>query len=415
MGSSISRPQYGLYDYQRQVMLDTINRIEQPRGMMAPYPRVLLHLPTGAGKTRIATHVACELLNRSPEDALVVWLTSGTELLEQAAGELERGWSYLGRSETCVHRFWGNQDLRWSNLDGGFLIAGLSKLRWVDSGNSRVLSDLGHRVRAVIFDEAHQAPANTYEYVVEQLVGHGGALIGLTATPGRGWGLSDDDERLAKLFQANRIEIDSRGHPNPVAYLIANRYLANPRFRVVDFDSDGFTDSGAPDYGTEILDTLGDDNVRNARIVDLVAEELARCGRMIVFCPSVRSAEDCHEMMVERGLHSGLVTAATLSEERARVISDYRAASGDPMALFNFGVLTAGFDAPATRGVVIARPTRSVVLYSQMAGRALRGLRSGGNRSAWIYTVVDSGLPGFRSVADAFGNWEELWSQKASS
>ena len=415
MGSTMATPQYGLYDYQRQVMLDTIDGIEQPRGVMDPYPRVLLHLPTGAGKTRIATHVACELLNRSREGTLVVWLASGTELLEQAAGELERGWSYLGRSETCMHRFWGNQDIRWDNLEGGFLVAGLSKLRWVDSGNSGLLDALGHRVRAVIFDEAHQAPANTYEYVVEQLVGHGGALIGLTATPGRGWGLSDEDERLATLFQANRIEIDSRGHSNPVAYLIANRYLANPRFRSVNFDSGGFTDSGAADYGSEILDTLGNDNARNARVVDLVSGELRRCGRMIVFCPSVPSAENCHEMMLQRGFRSGLVTAATPSEERSRVISEYRTAGDPPMALFNFGVLTAGFDAPATRGVVIARPTKSVVLYSQMAGRALRGPRSGGNRSAWIYTVVDSGLPGFRSVADAFGNWEDLWSQKASS
>lgn len=415
MGSSLASPEYGLYDYQRQVLLDTIQRLDEPHGVMDPYPRVLLHLPTGAGKTRIATHIACELLNRSPEDSLIVWLASGTELLEQAAGELSRGWRFLGRSEAFVHRFWGNQDLRWDNLHGGFLVAGLSKLRWVDSGNTRVLDELGHRVRAVVFDEAHQAPANTYEYVVEQLAGHGGVLIGLTATPGRGWGLSDEDERLALLFQANRIEIDSRGHSNPVAYLIANRYLANPRFRSVDFDSGRFAESGASDYGNEILDTLGSDTARNVRIVDLVEEELGRCRRMIVFCPSVPSAQACHEMMLERGLYSGLITAATPSEDRSEVISAYREASGQPMALLNFGVLTAGFDAPATRGVVIARPTKSVVLYSQMAGRALRGPRAGGNRSAWIFTVVDTGLPGFRSVADAFGNWEELWAQKASS
>ena len=415
MGSTLTSPQYGLYDYQRQVMLDTISEIDQPRGVMAPYPRVLLHLPTGAGKTRIATHIACELLNRSPKDTVVAWLASGTELLDQAASELERGWSYLGRSETYVHRFWGNQDLRWGNLDGGFLVAGLSKLRWASGRDSGMLDALSHRVCAVIFDEAHQAPASTYEHVLEQIVGHGGVLIGLTATPGRGWGLSDEDERLAELFQAKRIEIDSRGHPNPVAYLVANGYLASPRFRAVDFDSGDFEVSQSVDYGTEILGRLGDDDARNVRIVDLVAAELKRCGRMIVFCPSVRSAGQCHEMMVERKLRSGLVTATTPAEERARVISEFREAGGGEMVLFNFGVLTAGFDAPLTRGVVIARPTRSVVLYSQMAGRALRGPRSGGNRSAWIYTVVDTGLPGFRSVADAFGNWEELWSQKALS
>ena len=136
---------------------------------------------------------------------------------------------------------------------------------------------------------------------------------------------------------------------------------------------------------------------------------------MIVFCPSVKSAEDCQEMAASAGLRSGVVTALTPSEDRSRVIEEFRQRGGDAMALFNFGVLTTGFDAPTTRGVVIARPTRSVVLYSQMVGRGLRGPRSGGNRNAWIYTVVDTSLPGFRSVADAFGNWEELWSQRANS
>ena len=84
------------------------------------------------------------------------------------------------------------------------------------------------------------------------------------------------------------------------------------------------------------------------------------------------------------------------------------------MALLNYGVFTAGFDAPVTSCVVVARPTASVVLYSQMVGRAMRGTRVGGNRNCDIWTVVDTNLPGFRSVADAFENWEELWKQESS-
>ena len=81
----------------------------------------------------------------------------------------------------------------------------------------------------------------------------------------------------------------------------------------------------------------------------------------------------------------------------------------------NYGVLTAGFDAPRTRCVIIARPTTSLVLYSQMVGRALRGPRAGGNATADVYTVADTNLPGFGSVADAFTNWEELWSDTRMS
>ena len=136
----------------------------------------------------------------------------------------------------------------------------------------------------------------------------------------------------------------------------------------------------SPINSSDLLAALGDDSDRNERIVDLVASELRRCGRMIIFCPSVKSAEDCHEMATSAGIRSGVVTALTPLDYRSRVIEEFRQRGGDAMALFNFGVLTTGFDAPTTRGVVIARPTRSVVLYSQMVGRGLRGLRSWGNR-----------------------------------
>lgn len=79
------------------------------------------------------------------------------------------------------------------------------------------------------------------------------------------------------------------------------------------------------------------------------------------------------------------------------------------MVLCNYGVLTTGFDAPATSAVLIARPTKSLVLYSQMVGRGIRGPLAGGNSDAEIVTVVDNNLPGFGSVASAFTNWEDVW------
>ena len=104
-----------------------------------------------------------------------------------------------------------------------------------------------------------------------------------------------------------------------------------------------------------------------------------------------------------------MILGGTPELERKDSIDRFRSDVGPPMALFNYGVLTAGFDAPRTRCVVIARPTTSLVLYSQMCGRAMRGPKSGGNRTCRIYTLVDRSLPGFGSVAEAFTNWETLW------
>ena len=81
--------------------------------------------------------------------------------------------------------------------------------------------------------------------------------------------MSDEDERLADLFQGNRIEINSRGHDNPVAYLVANGYLARPVFRSIDFDSQNnqIVDSDVADYSSDFLVALGDDSDRNERLL----------------------------------------------------------------------------------------------------------------------------------------------------
>ena len=78
----------------------------------------------------------------------------------------------------------------------------------------------------------------------------------------------------------------------------------------------------------------------------------------------------------------------------------------------NYGVLTTGFDAPKTSAAIIARPTKSLVLYSQMIGRALRGPLVGGTEEAEICTVVDTSLKGFGNLGEAFANWEDVWRGK---
>jgi len=103
------------------------------------------------------------------------------------------------------------------------------------------------------------------------------------------------------------------------------------------------------------------------------------------------------------------VTGETPGPERARVISEFKEADDEIRIIVNYGVLTTGFDAPQTSAALIARPTKSLVLFSQMVGRATRGPRAGGNKTAEVATVVDTRLPGFCNMADAFTNWEDVW------
>ncbi len=416
MASTLVQPQYGLYPHQRQVANDLL-RLLAPEGSLefnAVERRVVAHLPTGAGKTRVAAHVASALLNSSSHDnrGLVIWLASTKELCEQAAEELERAWSHLGRWDADIYRLWGSYETDVSWTTGGFLVAGLGKLWAVGRRDRQPLIRLSSVAAGIVFDEAHQAVAPTYESMVEALLWENPPLLGLTATPGRSRVLGVDDVRLAELFRSNKVAIDPRGHPDAVSFLIEGNYLAIPDFRQVSFEAEApdVVEAEASDYSSAVLEAIGKNQQRFSQVIDLVEQVLRRHNRVMVFCPSVSNAVATTRGLEDRGHLAASITAGTPTEERERAIERFRSRERSPMALLNYGVLTAGFDAPTTSCVVVARPTTSVVLYSQMVGRAMRGTRAGGNRYCEIYTVVDTNLPGFRSVADGFINWEELWS-----
>ena len=170
------------------------------------------------------------------------------------------------------------------------------------------------------------------------------------------------------------------------------------------------TSKASIDYDSTILESLSEDVTRNAKIVDEI-RHLINEGhqRIIFFAASVRHAEVIAAVLTALEIDGRVVTGKTGTTARSRAIKAFRGTQAKPMVLCNFGVLTTGFDAPNTSAALIARPTKSLVLFSQMVGRATRGPKAGGNETCTISTVVDVDLPGFGNVADAFTNWEDVW------
>ena len=407
---SVIQPYYQLYPYQRQVLHDLLVLLMPSNPpQFGVGPRAIAHMPTGSGKTRLACHAACHLLNKKEnDDKTLIWLAASEELCEQAADSLAEAWSHLGNRPAHIHRYWGSAGEL--SREPGFLVTGLAKLYATSANDAGMLTQLARRAAAVVFDEAHQAIARTYQFVTEQLLTFEPPLLGLTATPGRKALPGDEDERLAELFDSKKVTIHPRGHPDPVTYLITQGFLADPQFSMITLSSNLPDQEGQEgDYPDSVLDQIGRESAWQQEIVRVTAHALRSHRRVIVFCPSLESVHQCTVELRQEGLQVDSITGTTPPEQRRDTIRKFREFDDNPKALINYGVLTAGFDAPRTSCVIIARPTTSLVLYSQMAGRAMRGQRSGGNRRCQIYTVVDTNLPGFGSVAEAFQNWEELW------
>ena len=270
----------------------------------------------------------------------------------------------------------------------------------------------------VIIDEAHQAIAESYRFVLDVLTERieGSRLLGLTATPGRTWNEPDKDRELAAFFGYRKVTLDVEGYDSPIDYLIDEGYLASPTFESLPYSSAEQLPSEtleslatALDIPETVLAQLALDEQRNLLILNR-AEILAReHDRILLFAATVSHARILATVLRARGVEADSVTATTPPGERVRIIAKYKSPRPGPVILCNYGVLTTGFDAPRTSAAVIARPTKSLVLYSQMVGRAMRGPKAGGNKDAHIVTVVDTALPGFGEMSDAFRNWEDVW------
>lgn len=405
------RGEYPLFDYQRSVASRAFTSLEKdPR-------RLLVHMPTGAGKTRTTMHlIARHLTSREP--TLVLWLAYSDELCEQAASEFEKAWRSLGNRDIAVGRYWGKHDADTSELRDGLLVAGLSKVYARTKRSIDFIARLADKTSLVIIDEAHQAVAESYRLVLETVFSKkpDTALLGLTATPGRTWDDVDADLELATFFARQKVGIKVDGYSNPMEFLISEQFLARPIFEPLHYDGGlEITDhdlrevARALDIPERILKSLAEDAVRNLHIVLRVEKLMEHHDRVILFAATVEHAELLTAVLAARGHDAACVTSKTGRTDRLRAISRFRSLSTEPMILCNYGVLTTGFDAPRTSAAVIARPTKSLVLYSQMVGRAIRGPRAGGNAEAIVVTVVDRGLPGFGDVGEAFLNWEDVW------
>lgn len=398
--------EYGLFNHQRIAVHEVIDLIK-----LAPH-RLVLHMPTGAGKTRTAMNIIAHHL-RAIEPGTVLWLANSEELCEQAATEFDKCWSRLGDRNISIQRYWGSHNAL--EQKDGLIVAGFQKIYKNFVNDPASFARFGECINLIVVDEAHQVIAKTYKDVVDAINSRNfnTPLIGLTATPGRTWNEIDNDEKLSDYFCRNKVTLKIAGYDNPVEYLIDQGYLSRPKFeelQLASFDDDEIQNiREAFEIPDNLLKKLAADHFRTLTIIKKVADLSKKHKRVLVFATTVGHSDELAVMLRMMGYQARSVSSKTPSNERKSTIAWFKDDSAEHKILCNFGILTTGFDAPKTSAALIARPTKSLVLFSQMVGRATRGIKAGGNTDSEIVTVVDIELPGFRSLSESFTNWEDIW------
>ena len=325
--------QFELRPYQTEAVQDIRSSVG------AGNKRVLLQASTGSGKTIIAA----DIMQRAAEkSSRVLFLAHRRELIDQCSDKL---WRFGVRH--------------------GIIMAGrrLDLVERVQVASVQTLTSRAIRREVmelpptdlIVIDEAHRSASDSYREIVERYPT--AVLLGLTATPCR-----TDGKGLGHIYQdliccPSMAELTEQGYLVPVRYFAPTApYLEGVEVR-------------AGDYVEKQLAERMD----KAKLVGDVVEHWQKFGedrQTIVFATNVRHSQHLAEKFQQAGVQAAHLDGKTEKPEREHLLADL--GQGRLRVLCNCEVLTEGWDSPTVSCCVLAKPTKSLGRYLQMAGRVLR-------------------------------------------
>lgn len=330
----------------------------------------LIVIPTGGGKSLIVAAIAKSLM--SP---LLVFCPS-KEILEQ-------------NYEKMVN--YGIKDVGVYSASIGMKERRKITLATIGSVHNH-LEDF-KLYKYVIVDEAHKvnAKGGMYEKFIHDRPDR--CVVGLTATP----------YRLARSFDGgSELKFLTRTRPRifsdvlyycQVSDLLNHKYLADLKY----FD---VSNRVALDLGRVRTNTTGSDyddkslqleiersgfaaDLENWVLRTLNPKDGSKRNGILVFTRFVAESQQLISKLQAKGVRAAVVTGETSKKEREKVVRAFKAHEIDVVS--NAGVFAVGFDYPELDTIILARPTKSLALYYQQVGRAIRPCEG---KKGWVVDLV---------------------------
>lgn len=404
-----------LHTYQKKISEDLRTVLTQP-STNGPAQKAMVELPTGAGKTRVATETVLRLFVDEVLSGSILWIAQSEELCEQAVQTFQTVWRYLSDERPLtIGRLWGSNTVQEPDTELSVIVATDAQLaQLIGRGDYDWLS----KPAAVFIDEAHRAGSSQYTKILRWLGVDGRSwerpLVGLSATPFKGRAGDHSGTKELKARFGTKLALP---YDEPYKELVRLGVLASVRHEVlptgVEFE---VSDSAPGDLRSNKLidrnlyERIGRNEQRMRILVEHILQTLEAHPEwpVLVFTPSVLSAQVLSASLRYRGIAAESVSGQTSKQQRRKVIKQFQ--DNEIQVLANCDLLVQGFDAPGVRALYIARPTFSPGAYIQMAGRGLRGTENGGKDECLVVDVADN----WGAMNDFLGyhDYEDLWAEQ---
>jgi superfamily II DNA or RNA helicase len=397
-----------LHSYQTDVKNQIIENLE------SGVKKFLVQMPTGSGKTRTTLQSIIEYLgSKNPnnnQEQIILWLAHTEELCEQALETFNSIWPHIGKRSIHVSRCWGAYEPSLENIKGGIVFGTLQKFVSLYNSKSYFLEFISNKLNILVIDEAHKSVAVSYSQVINYLIQKKSRLIGVTATPGRNFNNHSENLLLSSFFNKNLVtpffndnpikELQNLGILSKLKRVVINTNV-NVRFNYSEFDIEK-----SSDLPNTTINKLAINTSRNKRIIEIIESEIKNGNPCLVFACNNDHSKLLNAALNLKNIKSNYIDFKTNPYNRKKVISDFKEAKFD--VLINYGILSTGFDAPRIRSIVVTRPTSSIVLYSQIIGRGLRGVKMGGGSECNLFDLKDN-FENFGGVDEVYNYFDGYW------
>lgn len=307
-------------------------------GIKSGHLRQMMSSPTGSGKTEIGMEVIRGAIKKGKR---VTFLCNRIHLVDQTSRRLLKAGIHHGIIQS-------------KNSKAEYLPVVVASIQTV-AKRGMPPTDL------LLIDEAH-AVAGSKEFRAVIAQNKGIPVVGLSATP---WskGLAKEYSELGgRLFESLVTAVT-------IPELIDQGYLV---------DADVYAPSEPDLSGIKVVagdyheEQLGEACDKPELIGDIVQQWLKHCRDLptVCFATSIAHSKHIVQQFAASGVTAEHIDCYTKYTERQAVLA--RVASGQTTVISNVGILTEGWDFPACRVMILARPTKSMIRYIQMAGRVLR-------------------------------------------
>ena len=327
--------------------------------------RVLLVSPTGSGKTVVFSYVAA---GTSRNNKRVLIIAHRRELLKQISKALKTA------------------GVKHAVLTAGY--RGIPTHKVVVASVFTLAKRLKHwpAPDLIIGDECHHfTPDSTWGKVVQHFPN--AFVLGVTATPerldGKGLGLLFDDMVMGPTV----AELTEQGFLSPAdVYAPSKPDLGQVRVRAGDYANN------------ELEGAMDKPSITGSAVAHY--SKLAAGKRAVVFCVSVKHAKDVAEDFRRAGFNASHIDGGMEETLRDKVLADFE--QGTLQVLTSCDLISEGFDLPAVEVAIMLRPTKSLSLYLQQAGRAIR-ISPGKTKTIILDHAGNTALHGF---IDEHREWE---------